>query len=99
MIQFDLANFFQKGWNHQPGKHLEEHPSVFFEEKSDELPWKVKDGKLQNLHHVMVDQRWGGTYCWWKKSGVHQLRLVVSPNFIYRALLASQVVGNGISEP
>ena len=36
------------------------------------------------------------TYCWWLKSGIHQLRLVVYP-IIYRVSAPSQVVGNGIS--
>ena len=50
-----------------------------------------------DIRHGMVAYVFlGGRYCWWLKSGVNQLRLVVDP-IIYRVLYILSVVGNGIS--
>ena len=47
--------------------------------------------------HELNDLAMNLSYCWWQKSGDHQLRLVVYP-IIYQVSYIQPVVGLGISE-
>ena len=80
----------KNAWNHHSLVTLKRNPLILGSRHAR----RATSSTNSSAKHPLKKQRWSLPYRWWKRSGVHQLRLVVYP-IIYKVYISQ--VANRIS--